>query len=473
MKRLFLPTVFIIILFFLLLPVPATADSTPSITVDRIVSDFPSKLTFQLSLSDTVKIQAIKLLYRTNGASCQASVAQQEVDFTPATSVDVEWEWDFTRAGVLPPGAEIYWQWKITDADGNIHLTDEQTYLVNDPRHTWNLQTSGQVNLQWYDGSASFGKSLIDIASQSLERLAVDAGVRPTGQIWITIYPTVEELQEVDIHTSEWAGGLAYTEYNSSIIAIGSDELAWAESVIPHEVAHLVTEAVVLNCKGVWLPTWLGEGLAMYAEGPVEQMYVDLVTAALEKSTLPPLRTLEAGFSSISAEASLSYGQSGMVVSYMIDQYGAQKMSDLLEAVKAGLVTEKALRGVYGKDTDALEAEWRISLGFEAQPTRVPTSASKTAVPTLALWTSAVRPSATPTSLPSDTATQPSPTETPAPLASPTPPETSNDPSTVDPAGSSGSSIPPVLAIILIVLVLIAIFTTAGFILLRRRRKPA
>ena len=86
------------------------------------------------------------------------------------------------------------------------------------------------------------GRSLVNIASQSLDRLASDAGVRPTGQIWITIYPTVEELQEVDIHTSEWAGGLAYTEYNSSIIAIGSDELTWASSVIPHEVAHLVTE---------------------------------------------------------------------------------------------------------------------------------------------------------------------------------------------------------------------------------------
>ena len=277
----------------------------------------------------------------------------------------------------------------------------------------------------------------------------------------------------MDIHSSEWAGGLAYTEYNSSIIAIGDGELTWASSVIPHEVAHLVTESVIFNCKGVWLPTWLGEGLSMYAEGPIDQMYIDLVTSALEKSDLPPLRTLDSGFSSISSEASLSYGQSGMVVTYMIDKYGAQNMADLLEAVKSGQVTNKALQGVYGKDTDAIEAEWRISLGFDPQPTLVPTSASKTAVPTLALWTSVVRPSATPTSLPTDTPTIPPPTETPEPLPSPTLPASSDSSSATDPVRDPGSSSTAIIAIIFGSVVLIAIVGITLFIVIRRRRKSA
>ena len=158
MKRLFILFIPILILVSLLHPIPGTADSTLTISEDRIVSDFPNKLTFQLSLSSSKQIQEIKLLYRTNGASCQSSVARQAIEFTPAASVAVEWEWDFTRAGVLPPGAEIYWQWQITDADGDTQITNEQSYLVNDPRHTWNLLTSGQVNLQWYDGNASFGQ---------------------------------------------------------------------------------------------------------------------------------------------------------------------------------------------------------------------------------------------------------------------------------------------------------------------------
>ena len=470
MKRLFILFVHLLILIFLLHPVTATANSSLNISEDKIVSDFPKKLTFKLSLSSSKQIREIKLLYRTNGAACQSSVARQAIEFTPAASVDVEWEWDFTRAGVLPPGAEIYWQWQITDADGDTQITDEQSYLVYDPRHTWNLLTSGQVNLQWYDGNASFGQTLVNIASQSLDRLAEDAGVRPIGQIWITIYPTVEELQEVDIHTSEWAGGLAYTEYNSSMIAIGSDELAWASSVIPHEVAHLVTESVIFNCKGVRLPTWLGEGLSMYAEGPINQIYIDLVTSALEKSDLPPLRTLDSGFSSISSEASLSYGHSGMMVTYLIDKYGAQKMADLLEAVKSGQVINKALQGVYGKDTDAMEAEWRISLGFEPQPTLVPTSSSKTAVPTLALWTSVVRPRATPTSLATDTPTLPPPTETPEPITSPTLIASSGSSSATDPVGSKGSSSAALIEIIIGSVVLIAIVGFTLFIIIKRRR---
>ncbi len=470
MKRLLVISVSILILICFLQTVPASADPSLNVLIDRIVSDFPNQITFQLSLISSVKIEEIKLLYRTNGASCQPAVAQQKIEFTPATSVEVAWEWDFTRAGILPPGAEIYWQWKITAADGTAQTTDEQTYLVNDPRHTWKLLTSGNVNVQWYDGNSSFGQSLVDIARQSLDRLSKNAGVRPTGQIWITIYPTVEELQEVDIHTSEWAGGLAYTEYNSSIIAIGRDELEWASSVIPHEVAHLVTASVMFNCKGVWLPTWLSEGLAMYAEGPIDKMYIDLVTSALEKSTLPPLRTLESGFSSKSSQASLAYGQSGMVVTYMIDQYGAQKIADLLEASKSGQGIGKALQRVYRKDTDALEAEWRISLGFAPQPTLQPTSSSKTAVPTLALWTSAVRPSATPTRLPTDTPTTIPPTETPEPLPSPTITNSSSDPSTIDPAGDLGIRVLTLMAIIFGALLLIAIIAIVLFIVLRRRR---
>jgi hypothetical protein len=300
-------------------------------------------------------------------------------------------------------------------------LSDEQSYQVTDDRHTWNLLSGEQVNLQWYEGSWSFGNALKWIADQSLERLAQDAGVRPTGEVWITIYPTMPELKEVDIHIYEWAGGIAYPVYNSTIIAIGTDELDWAESVIPHELAHLLTDSVVYNCRGMWLPTWLSEGLAEFAEGETYPSYAVLVDEALEDDELPPLRTLESGFSSDSTEASLSYGHSGMVVTYMIEQFGAEKIASLLEEIKSGKKIDKALEAVYGMNTDGIEAEWRISLGFKAQPTLAPTDANRTAVPTIALWTSVVRPTETPTSKPSDTPTIAVPTDTPRPPPSTTP----------------------------------------------------
>jgi hypothetical protein len=461
---------YIFILFVILIelinPYSAAAQSAISINKDQIVSDFPNKLTFQLSASSSSDIQAIKLLYRTNGATCQSSIAQQSLNFTAAPTVDVQWDWDFTLTGVLPPGAEVYWQWEITDASGNKLITDEQSYLVNDPRHKWNLLTSGQVNLQWYEGNNAFGQTLLRIATQSLERMAKNAGISPTGQIWLTIYPTTEELLEVDIHASEWAGGIAYPEYNSTIMAIGEDQLTWAGSVIPHELAHLVTDAVVFNCKGIWLPTWLSEGLAVYAEGEISTDYHDMVIAALDANTLPPLRTLESGFSSVSEAANLAYAQSGMVATYMVDQYGSQKMSDLLASIQSGNLIDKALQAVYGKNTDGIEAEWRISLGYAPQPTQVSANTSRTTVPTLALWTSAAKASVTPTT--PGTATPVPPIETPNPSPEPTIAATVTS-ITPDPTSSKGIKSIYIVGIAIVTVILVAVAIIVLIIISRRK----
>lgn len=454
----------------LVLPEAVSAQSSIHVSRDQIVSDFPEKLTFQLTASSSSEIQSIKLLYRTNGATCQTAVAQQKVDFTPAESVDTEWIWDFTLTGILPPGAEVYWQWSITTQDGGSLLTDEKSYQVIDLRRNWKQLNNGQVTLQWYDGEQSFGQSLMNIAGQSLTRLANDAGVNPSGQIWITIYPTVSELLEVDIHTSEWAGGIAYPEYNSTIMAIGINELDWAASVIPHELAHLVTDSVLFNCRGMWLPTWLSEGLAVYAEGSMPSYYTEIITNALDKGNLPPLRTLERGFSSNASEADRSYAHSGFVVSFLIEQYGAGKMSELLSSIKSGLMIDKALLAVYGKDTDGLEAEWRISLGYAPQPTQVPTSASRTRVPTLALWTSVVRSSPTPTTQLTATPTLVHPTKTPEPLPSSTISSPVDAIVAEDVEQNPGIST-PFIAGGVVAAILVAIVLVVGLVIIPRRRR--
>jgi hypothetical protein len=470
-KKYLLLSFCILVICVLIQPVTISAQSSIQVSVDQIVSYFPDKLIFQLTASSSSEIQSIKLLYRTNGATCQTAVAQQIVDFTPAKSVDTEWEWDFTLTGILPLGAEVYWQWSITTEDESSLLTDEESYQVIDPRHNWKQLTNGQVTLQWYDGDQSFGQSLMNIADQSLTRLANDAGVNPSGQIWITIYPTVSELLEVDIHTSEWAGGIAYPEYNSTIMAIGNDELDWAASVIPHELAHLVTDSVMFNCRGMWLPTWLSEGLAVYAEGNMPSYYTEIITNALEKGNLPPLRTLERGFSSNASEADRSYAHSGILVSFLIEQYGAKKMSGLLSSIKSGLMIDKALLAVYGKDTDGLEAEWRISLGYAPQPTQFPTSASRTRVPTLALWTSVVRPTLTPTPQPTTNPTTLLASDTPGPLPSFTLSSPVDDVVAEDVEQNPGSSTPLLIGIAVVVVLLATVLLVILVIVPRRRRR--
>ena len=401
------------ILLSSLLPLPpANAQAAITILKDQLVSDYPEKITFQLSARSTDNIQRITLIYRTSATTCQPAIAYHELDFAAGDAVETEWELDFAEVGTYPPGAWLTWQWQIADAAGNTLLTPEKTYQVIDTRYAWHSLSRGPITVQWYMGMPSFGQALLDIASQALERLVEQAGIAPPEQIWITVYPDPTGVQEVAIHTSEWVGGIAFPEYQSIIAAIAPGDLDWAAALLPHELAHLTTDIVVFNCRGGRLPTWLGEGLAVVTEGNLEETYQDLILAALQAGDLPPLRTLAYGFSPYSDEALRSYGHSGMLVDTMLAQYGPTAMADLLAAIQTGLTADEALRQIYQLDTDGLDAAWRVSLGFAPQPTRQVSQVTPTQVPTLALWTAVIQPSATPSPAPTLTAL---PTSTPAP----------------------------------------------------------
>ncbi len=121
----------------------------------------------------------------------------------------------------------------------------------------------------------------------------------------------------------------------------------------------------------------------------------------------------------------MNYAQSGEVVRYLATQYGPDKISALLAAIQSGETIDKALNKVYTFDTEALDALWRASMGYGPAPTIqsfTPTpTAVFTAVPTLALYTSAFgKSAATDTSTPAQAA-QAEPSETPSPSSTPVP----------------------------------------------------
>ena len=432
----------VLILCYILSPVQGgRAQTAISILQDQVVSDYPKKLTFQITVESTSTIQSIKLIYSTNVQSCQPAVAYQELDFTPASKVSTEWDLDFIIAGVYPPGTLLTWQWQVTDSSGNSLLSEEQTYQVTDDRYTWQSLSSGPITVQWYRGNTAFGQDLLDISTEALQRLAEQAGITPPPRIWISVYPDAEAVQEVVAHSSEWAGAVAFPDYQSIVAGISPGELDWAADVLPHELAHITTDALIFNCRGVWLPTWLSEGLAVVAEGNIPDRYYSLVLTALEVDDLPPLRTLARGFSPYADEAVRSYGQSGIAVEYMLDQYGPAYMADLLATIQSGMIPDDALLEVYALDTDGLDAAWRVSLGFEPQPTQAVLSTTATQIPTLALWTAVIQPSATPS--PSVTFTQ-TPTETLTP--EPTQPDIRSSPEAVStPPENSPGKLPTLL----------------------------
>ena len=424
-------------------PQPATAQAGVQVSKDEAQIAFPDSITFNLVATSSSTVQKVFLDYGTNGSTCTEGTARQEVEFTAGKNINVSWKWDFHKSGNLPPGAQVWWQWELQDPTGASTLTDKQTLAITDGNYTWQSVTDKGVTVYWTQGAQSYGQKMLQIATNSLDQLSKNANIQPLDKVNLYIYPSFAALQKVVLFTPEWTGGVAFPEYGSIVFGDPGTSADWANQVIPHELTHLVTGQRVFNCVGASMPTWLNEGLSVYSEGPASQADLTSLDNAAKNGTLPSLDSLAAGFAANSDKARLNYAQSGETVRYLVTKYGADKIAALLSAIQSGDQIDTALNKVYGFDTDGLDALWRASVGYGPAPTAqsftpTPTSVN-TAVPTLALWTSAfgntettttpaptqvaeANLSATPAPSATSLPTEPAPTQPAAPTAAPASP---------------------------------------------------
>jgi len=203
-------------------------------------------------------------------------------------------------------------------------------------------------------------------AQQAMARLAEDTGAYLEKPVKIYIYADSQDLRGAMIFPQEWTGGVAFTRFGTIAIGIAPNNLAWGKRAIAHELAHLVIHQMTLNPYGD-LPVWLDEGLAMYAEGPMEPELVALLSEAAVENKLISVRSLSSPFSAHAEEAVLSYAQSYSLVDFLISAYGPDKMLELLNTFREGSSYDGALNRVYGFDMDGLNTLWRDYVAVPAQ----------------------------------------------------------------------------------------------------------
>ncbi|MFQ6122019.1 MAG: peptidase MA family metallohydrolase [Dehalococcoidales bacterium] len=351
--------VLVVCLFLVLLSSVSVQAGDGLIIRDKSVEvDFPLKLSFSLLAESDVNITDVRLHYTVDRASFAQVISEVYIEFVPATVVEAEWAWDMRKTGGLPPGSIVEHWWTVEDAGGDRVETKPVQVQFNDTRHLWNSLTEGRVTLYWYEGEQSFAGVIMAMAQHVLTRLAEDTGAELKNPVEIYIYANAEDLRGAMIFPREWTGGVTFTRFGTIAIGIPPDMLDWGGRALAHELAHLVIHQMTFNPYND-LPTWLDEGLAMYAEGPLEPVLVALLGKAIAEDNLISVRTLSSPFSAYAEEAALSYAQSHSLAEFLISNYGQSKMLELLNTFSEGSSYDGALNKVYGFDMDGLDSLWR------------------------------------------------------------------------------------------------------------------
>jgi hypothetical protein len=200
---------------------------------------------------------------------------------------------------------------------------------------------------------------LMDATQKSLLNLAENTGAELEGTIKIYIYANTQDLQGSMIYPQEWTGGVAFTQYGVIAIGIPPTEggLAWGKRVIAHELTHLVIHRVTFSPYS-GIPTWLDEGLAVSAEGDLDSAFVAALSGVEAQDDFITVRSLSSPFSAYAGESMLAYAESYQIVSYLINEYGREKMFDLLNTFQQGAGYDEALETVYGFNMDGLHELW-------------------------------------------------------------------------------------------------------------------
>ncbi|MFC2038194.1 peptidase MA family metallohydrolase [Chloroflexota bacterium] len=332
-------------------------ESGITIESDTAANHFPDKITFSLQGGSDTEIETIVLEYGSDKRSLVASVNSIEPEFQKGLDIDVSWDWDMKKSGSLPPGATVWWRWKLTDNRGNTTTTDRQTLPYEDTRFQWQTTRVSGMDIYWNGQSQTLRSELTAELETRLARIQLDVTIPQERAIKVFVYRDSEQLKGAMLHEQEWVGAVAFTNYNIILTAVNEDSLDWAKGALPHEVTHLLVREYIFGPFGD-IPAWLSEGLSVYSEGDLSEDRDQSLNKAARENGLISVQSLSGSFPVDPAQAHLAYAQSGSIVNFLIKEYGWQDMRRLLQVFKEGSTYDKALLEVYALDVEGIEAEW-------------------------------------------------------------------------------------------------------------------
>ena len=182
------------------------------------------------------------------------------------------------------------------------------------------------------------------LLEESWVTLTTKYGFEPEGPILIEVFEKSEDFAVRSVGLPD-IGPLVGICFGKVITLISPDTLSanWQE-IVWHEFMHVIT----LQMTGNRMPRWLSEGISVYEEREGRPYWgrsqgLDLVRA-FEQEKLLHVADLNSGFSGAqnSADLGFAYFQAYLVVDFIADEYGFEKLVELVD--QYGLIKEEEER---------------------------------------------------------------------------------------------------------------------------------
>jgi hypothetical protein len=110
------------------------------------------------------------------------------------------------------------------------------------------------------------------------------------------------------------------------------------------------------------VPSWLSEGLSELGNVEPGTSYDRALLFALENDRLLPITSLSS-LPGTPDDVIIFYGQARDIVRFMVEEFGADRMKELMAVMKSGTNVEDSIEEVYGVTRIELENMWRDTLG--------------------------------------------------------------------------------------------------------------
>ena len=199
------------------------------------------------------------------------------------------------------------------------------------------------------------------LLEESWVTLTKKYGFEPEGPILIEVFEKSEDFSVRSVGLPD-IGPLVGICFGKVITLISPDTLAanWQE-IVWHEFMHVIT----LQMTGNRMPRWLSEGISVYEEREGRPYWgrsqgLDLVRAS-EQDKLLHVADLNSGFSGAqnSADLGFAYFQAYLVVDFIADEYGFEKLVELVDQYALIKEEEERFDEVFDQNLAQFDAAFR------------------------------------------------------------------------------------------------------------------